>query len=83
MNKLALHRDRREALLLDALDRLMAGRTTLLIAHRLSTIRGADTVVVLDQGEVVEHGPPAELLASGSVYARLHHLQTGPVEARP
>ena len=66
--------------LLDALDRLMAGRTTLVIAHRLSTIRKADRIVVLEHGRVAESGSHDELLARDGVYANLHRLQTG--EAR-
>ena len=66
---------RTEALLLDALDRLTQGRTTLIIAHRLSTIRSADRVLVIDHGEAVEQGPPAELVALGGLYARLYRRQ--------
>ena len=60
-----------EATVRGALDRLKQDRTTLVIAHRLSTVRGADTIVVLDRGSVVESGPHAELLARGGLYARL------------
>jgi ATP-binding cassette, subfamily B, bacterial len=66
-----------EAVLLEALERLMAGRTTFVIAHRLSTIRRADRIVVLRDGEVVESGTHAELLVQPALYARLHDLQTG------
>jgi ATP-binding cassette, subfamily B, bacterial MsbA len=58
-----------------ALDTLMRGRTTIVIAHRLSTVEGADRIVVLDRGRIVESGRHAELLAKGGVYARLHSLQ--------
>ena len=61
----------------EALQRLMAGRTTLIIAHRLSTIEHADRVVVLDHGRIVESGSHGELLAGGGLYARLHALQFG------
>jgi ABC-type multidrug transport system fused ATPase/permease subunit len=60
----------------DALEHLMAGRTTLIIAHRLSTVRRADRIVVLDQGAVVEHGRHAELLAREGLYSRLYRSGT-------
>jgi subfamily B ATP-binding cassette protein MsbA len=66
-----------ERLVQEALQRLMAGRTTLIIAHRLSTIEHADQVVVLEQGRVAETGTHAELLARGGLYAHLHALQQG------
>jgi subfamily B ATP-binding cassette protein MsbA len=59
---------------------LLKGRTSFIIAHRLSTVRHADLVVVLDQGKLVEVGKPAELLALGGAYARLHREQ---FEERP
>jgi ATP-binding cassette subfamily B protein/subfamily B ATP-binding cassette protein MsbA len=64
-----------ERLLLEALRRLMKGRTTFIIAHRLSTVRDADLIVVLDEGQVVETGTHDELLARGGRYARLHRVQ--------
>jgi ABC-type multidrug transport system fused ATPase/permease subunit len=60
-----------EARVQRGLARLLAGRTSLVIAHRLSTIRGADRVVVLEAGRVVEQGAPAELRAAGGHYAQL------------
>ena len=58
-----------------ALDEVMKGRTTLVIAHRLSTIEKADLILVMDQGEIVERGTHAELLAHNGYYARLHARQ--------
>lgn len=55
-----------------ALERLMAGRTSVTIAHRLATAEAADEVLVFDNGEVVERGPHAELVAAGNIYTRLH-----------
>jgi subfamily B ATP-binding cassette protein MsbA len=66
-----------ERLVQQALQRLMAGRTTLIIAHRLSTIEHADRVLVLDQGRLAESGTHMELLERGGLYARLHALQRG------
>jgi ATP-binding cassette subfamily B protein/subfamily B ATP-binding cassette protein MsbA len=66
-----------EELLLQALDRLMAGRTTLIIAHRLSTIRRADRIAVLRDGAIVELGPHADLIAADGFYAHLHRIQFG------
>lgn len=64
-----------EKVVQDALDRLSAGRTTLVIAHRLSTIRGADQIVVMDRGEVKDTGTHSELLDRGGIYADLYRLQ--------
>jgi len=64
-----------EHLVQEALDRLMQGRTTLVIAHRLSTIQGADRVVVLENGAVVEEGSHAALLDAGGLYRRLVERQ--------
>ncbi len=60
-----------ESVIQEALDRLMEGRTTLVIAHRLSSVVGADRIIVLDQGRVVESGSHAELASAGGIYARL------------
>jgi len=64
-----------ESLLLEALNRLAKGRTTLIIAHRLSTIRNADRIVALDHGEIVEQGRHQELMLRGGLYANLYHRQ--------
>ncbi len=70
-----------EAVVQTALDRLSAGRTTLVIAHRLSTIRAADKIVVMDRGVVIEQGTHAELIAKRGAYAALHALQFASDEA--
>jgi subfamily B ATP-binding cassette protein MsbA len=58
-----------------AMEEVMKGRTTLVIAHRLSTIENVDTIVVIDDGQVVESGPHQELLNQQGAYAQLHQLQ--------
>ena len=60
-----------------AMEELMVGRTTIVIAHRLSTIRGADRILVFDNGQVVEEGRHAELVSRGGAYARLHAVTLG------
>jgi subfamily B ATP-binding cassette protein MsbA len=64
-----------EAQVQAALERLMAGRTTILIAHRLSTVKGADRIYVIDKGQVVETGTHAELVRQKGLYARLAKAQ--------
>lgn len=66
---------RTEVLIQEAMDRLMAGRTSFVVAHRLSTIRNADVILVMEQGDVVESGTHEELLAKGGTYARLYNSQ--------
>ncbi|KJH70688.1 ABC transporter ATP-binding protein [Aliterella atlantica] len=66
---------RTEALIQDALDRLLVERTAIVIAHRLSTIRNVDRIFVLKRGELIESGSHEELLAQGGLYASLHNLQ--------
>ncbi len=60
-----------ERLIQEALDRLMAHRTSFVIAHRLSTVRHADQILVMDRGRIVERGRHADLLAAGGLYAKL------------
>jgi subfamily B ATP-binding cassette protein MsbA len=64
-----------ERLVQAALERLMAGRTSIVIAHRLSTVERADRIVVVETGRIVEQGARDELLARGGLFARLHGLQ--------
>ncbi|NBN79752.1 ATP-binding cassette domain-containing protein [Microvirga tunisiensis] len=64
-----------ETLVQQALERLMQGRTTVVIAHRLATVLKADRIVVMDQGQIVESGTHAELVARDGLYARLARLQ--------
>ncbi|HYJ43847.1 MAG: ABC transporter ATP-binding protein/permease [Xanthobacteraceae bacterium] len=66
----------------DALERVSRNRTTLVIAHRLSTIVGADEIIVLDQGVIVERGAHHQLLAKGGLYASLWNRQREAAEAR-
>lgn len=64
-----------EALIQEALQRVMEGRTSFVIAHRLSTVLAADRILVLDGGHIVEEGTHASLLAQGGLYARLYETQ--------
>ncbi len=64
-----------ESVILDALERLMDGRTTFMIAHRLSTVRHADLLLVLQDGRIVEYGNHDELVARQGVYHQLYDLQ--------
>ncbi|MDQ2955498.1 MAG: ABC transporter ATP-binding protein/permease [Actinomycetota bacterium] len=74
---------RTEALVQQAMDRLRAGRTSLVIAHRLSTIRNADLIVVLDQGAVVEKGNHSQLIEAGGAYYELYRSQFAEIEVQP
>ncbi len=66
-----------EALIQEALNNLMKGRTSIVIAHRLSTVAHLDEIVVLDDGEIVEQGTHGELLEKQGVYAGLWGRQSG------
>jgi ABC-type multidrug transport system fused ATPase/permease subunit len=66
-----------EQVILDALDRLMAGRTTFIVAHRLSTIRSANRILVMNEGRLIEQGQHHDLVRLGGMYALLHAIQTG------
>ncbi len=66
---------RTEILIQKAMDTLMKGRTSFIIAHRLSTIRDADTILVMNEGDIVEQGNHEELLAKGGFYANLYNSQ--------
>ena len=59
-----------------ALSRLLAGKTVLVIAHRMRTVAGADRIVVLEDGHVVQQGTPAELMEQGGLYRRMVELQS-------
>ncbi len=72
-----------EALIQDALERILRSRTSLVIAHRLSTVRGADRIIVMERGKIIEDGNHAELLQLNGYYARLHHHQVLPKTAYP
>ena len=64
-----------EQLIQEALDKLLKGRTSFVIAHRLSTVRNANQVLVLDEGQIVERGKHAELIAKNGLYADLYNRQ--------
>ena len=66
---------RSEALIQDALEVLLQGRTSIVIAHRLSTVRKADLILVMDEGRIVERGDHNSLMADRGLYAELYHTQ--------
>jgi ATP-binding cassette subfamily B protein len=73
---------RTESVILDALDRLMEGRTTLLIAHRLSTLRNVDNILVLNEGRIVQRGRHDALVAEDGLYRELWQAQAGALADR-
>ena len=64
-----------ERIVQEALDRLMSSRTTIAIAHRLSTIKGADEIIVMDEGKIVERGRHDELISKNGYYKKLNDMQ--------
>ena len=66
-----------EALIQDALEKLMKGRTSIVVAHRLSTIASMDNIVVLEDGKIVEHGSHRALIKRGGAYSYLWSRQSG------
>jgi ATP-binding cassette subfamily B protein len=72
-----------EALIQEALKRVMAKRTSIVIAHRLSTILAADQILVIDRGQVVERGTHPELMAKKGLYAQLYKTQFRKHEGAP
>jgi subfamily B ATP-binding cassette protein MsbA len=64
-----------EQLVFEALDRMMAGKTSIVIAHRLSTIRRADVIFVVDDGRIKEQGTHDQLCKSGGLYSELYEIQ--------
>ena len=71
-----------EALIQDALNKLMEGRTTIIVAHRLSTIQNCDKIIVMHKGQIRETGNHQELLAQGGIYYKLYKLQYENMEAK-
>jgi subfamily B ATP-binding cassette protein MsbA len=69
-----------EKIVMEALEKLMAGRTVIIIAHRLSTIRNTDKIIVMKDGVVAEEGTHLELLKQNKMYAILYHVQSSEVE---
>jgi ATP-binding cassette subfamily B protein len=68
---------RTERLIGEALERITRDRTSIIIAHRLATVKTADRVLVLEEGRIVEDGPPSKLLAEGGIFQSMHSLQFG------
>ncbi len=66
-----------ERLIQDALDKLQQNRTSIVVAHRLSTIENADTILVIEAGEIIEQGNHQNLLAQNGVYSQLYNMQFG------
>jgi ATP-binding cassette subfamily B protein len=61
--------------ILQALNRIMAGKTSIIIAHRLSSVKNADRIIVLERGKIVEEGKHDQLVMNGGLYARMYEQQ--------
>ena len=70
-----------EHLIQEAIDRLIAGKTTLMIAHRLSTLKRANRIIVVDGGKIIENGSPEELMALKGKYYKLVQIQSMTADA--
>ena len=70
-----------EHLIQEAIDRLIAGKTTIMIAHRLSTLRRANRIIVVDGGKIIENGSPEELMAMKGKYYKLVQIQSMTADA--
>ena len=69
-----------ERLIQSAFERISKGRTSIVIAHRLATVLKADSIIVMDEGRIVDQGAHHELMARGGLYARLAELQFSPAQ---
>ena len=70
-----------EHLIQEAIDRLIAGKTTIMIAHRLSTLKKANRIIVVDNGKIIENGTPEQLMAQKGKYYKLVQIQSMTADA--